>query len=286
MYRPKLSQLRFFCAIVEMGSIAAAADKMNCVASNITMRLKELENDIGHALFTRENKSLTITPAGRKFYQDVKPLVEKCDELPFLWEKDKQRAIFKIGALDVAFLTCIYKKLPEFIKNYPDIDVSIIKGFSFALERMVLEQTIDLAITDGPVQTTQLQSVFAFHQPLYLVMPEGIKKESADIIKKSNFYLFNQDCFYRQRVEVWLEQKGYQPRTIQTIESYDVITACLKLGSGFSCMPESIITQLYKQGHILNVRPMPELGPTDVYFVWCKTATSEIRENFISMMKT
>ncbi|POC69892.1 LysR family transcriptional regulator, partial [Vibrio vulnificus] len=46
----KLSQLGFFCAVVERGTIAAAAEQLHCVPSNITTRLRELEGQLGIAL--------------------------------------------------------------------------------------------------------------------------------------------------------------------------------------------------------------------------------------------
>ena len=42
----KLSQLRFFCAVVEYKTIAAAARELHCVPSNVTLRIKELEDSL------------------------------------------------------------------------------------------------------------------------------------------------------------------------------------------------------------------------------------------------
>jgi DNA-binding transcriptional LysR family regulator len=47
----KLSQLRFFCAVVEYKTIAAAARELHCVPSNVTLRIKELEDSLGGELF-------------------------------------------------------------------------------------------------------------------------------------------------------------------------------------------------------------------------------------------
>lgn len=285
MYVPKLSHLRFFCAVVENGSVAAAAKHMNCVASNITMRLKELEADLGQQLFTREKKSLTLTPAGRLLYKEAHEIVVKAERLPSLWSQPTTRGILKIGALDVAFLTCLKEKLPYFIKDYPNIEINLIKRASFVLERMVSDKEIDLAITDGPVINTQLESTFAFHQPLYLIIPHGLKTVSAQKIAESDFFLFSADCFYRQCAERWLEQKSYKPKSVQTIESYEVIMACLTAGKGFSCMPESVVAMLKAGGHKFDTLRLDAIGPTDVYFVWRRQAASAMLMTFIEYMK-
>lgn len=84
MYVPKFSHLRFFCAVVENGSVAAAARQMNCVASNITMRLRELEDGLGQTLFTREKKTMVVTPAGRLLYAEAQDIVLRAENLPAL----------------------------------------------------------------------------------------------------------------------------------------------------------------------------------------------------------
>lgn len=198
--------------------------------------------------------------------------------------KKKERGILKIGALDVAFLTCLEKKLPDFIEDYPEIEVNIVKESSFTLEHMLSQKEIDLAITDGPVTNTQLDCRFAFHQSLYLVMPQQVQALTAHKISSSKFYLFSPDCFYRQCAERWLEKKNYKPQSIQTIESYPLIVACLASGNGFSCMPESVVKQLREQGHNLNFIEMDSIGPTDVYFVWRRQASLAILKKFMEHM--
>ena len=63
----RLAQLEMFCAVVEEGTIVAASRRLNCVASNVTARLKELELLVGQELFLREKGRLTLTPEGRLF---------------------------------------------------------------------------------------------------------------------------------------------------------------------------------------------------------------------------
>lgn len=281
MYVPKLSHLRFFCAIVEAGSIAAAARRMHCVASNLTMRLKELEADLGQELFMRERKKLLITPAGRLFYKEAKDIIIRADRLPALWSQSQPRGILNVGALDVAFLSILPRCVPQFMSKHPGIQLNILKKPSFSLEKMLVADEIDLALTDGPVENTLLEGSFAFSETLHLVVPEHVKKITPDLIEKSDIYLFNKDCFYRRCAEQWLDDKGYHPRSILTLESYDLIIQCLESRSGLSCMPESVIRQFRERGQSLKTFRLDGIGPTDVYFVWRKHAKSPIIETFV-----
>ncbi|MEW7000982.1 LysR family transcriptional regulator [Serratia ureilytica] len=60
----KLSQLKFFCTVVEHKTIAAAARELHCVPSNITLRLRELEESLGGELFSATRTGCTSIPKG------------------------------------------------------------------------------------------------------------------------------------------------------------------------------------------------------------------------------
>ena len=100
----KLSQLGFFCAVVEHGTIAAAAVQLHCVPSNITARLRELEDQLGVVLFNREKNRLLVTPEGRLVYRNAKLLVDLAAETRSLFSTDSINGVLRVGALDGRWL--------------------------------------------------------------------------------------------------------------------------------------------------------------------------------------
>ncbi len=60
-----LSELRIFRAVVREGGVTRAAERLHRVQSNVTTRVRQLEDDLGTALFVREGKRLHLTPAGQ-----------------------------------------------------------------------------------------------------------------------------------------------------------------------------------------------------------------------------
>ena len=75
----KLSQLKFFCTVVEHKTIAAAARELHCVPSNVTLRLRELEESLGGELFFRDKNRLYVNPKGRLFYQQARDIVAQAE---------------------------------------------------------------------------------------------------------------------------------------------------------------------------------------------------------------
>ncbi|NUB15701.1 LysR family transcriptional regulator, partial [Azospirillum brasilense] len=60
-----LAGLRVVKAVADAGSVSRAAETLNCVQSNVTARLKRLEEDLGVPLFLRLSRGMAPTPAGR-----------------------------------------------------------------------------------------------------------------------------------------------------------------------------------------------------------------------------
>ena len=56
-----LVQLRMFCSVAETGSLARAAEQLHRVPSNLTTRLRQLEEELGVDLFIRENNHIRLS---------------------------------------------------------------------------------------------------------------------------------------------------------------------------------------------------------------------------------
>ncbi|MPQ72118.1 LysR family transcriptional regulator, partial [Pseudomonas sp. MWU12-2323] len=65
-----LQRFRIFAAIVESGSLTAAAEALGHSKAVVSFNLKQLEAELGVALLTRSTRRLQLTEAGRRFYQD------------------------------------------------------------------------------------------------------------------------------------------------------------------------------------------------------------------------
>ena len=61
----ELIALRTFQAVVEEGGILAASRKLNTVQSNVTSRIRRLEEELGAELFFRKGRGLELAPPGR-----------------------------------------------------------------------------------------------------------------------------------------------------------------------------------------------------------------------------
>ncbi len=73
-----LADLRIFNTVVRAGGITRAAERLHRVQSNVTTRLRQLEQDLGVSLFIRQGKRLHLTPAGHLLVDYADRLLARC----------------------------------------------------------------------------------------------------------------------------------------------------------------------------------------------------------------
>src|SRR5437660_12071189 len=94
-----LSDLRIFTAVVREGGVTRAAEKLNRVQSNVTTRIRQLEEDLGVDLFLREGKRLHLATAGQLLLGYADCLLALADAACISLRDSRPLGLFLIGAM-------------------------------------------------------------------------------------------------------------------------------------------------------------------------------------------
>jgi DNA-binding transcriptional LysR family regulator len=215
----KLSQLRFFCAVVEYKTIAAAARELHCVPSNVTLRIKELEDSLGGELFFRDKNRLYVTPKGRQFYQQAVDILTLADRSQQLFAGRQPQGLLNLGALDFSLISHLPSRIAHLRRSQPHMQVNVLSRDSLVLERMLIDSEIDLALTDGPIEHPLLASRAAFDERLVLLMPASVPQLDAATLAQLEFYTFSRECSFRLKIDRWLASRQLKPRMTLEMES-------------------------------------------------------------------
>ncbi|MBU0657084.1 MAG: LysR family transcriptional regulator [Gammaproteobacteria bacterium] len=73
----RLEYMESFVAVVDAGSITAAADRLELTVAAVSKRLKMLESELGARLLTRNTRQLALTDAGHYYYQHCHEILEE-----------------------------------------------------------------------------------------------------------------------------------------------------------------------------------------------------------------
>lgn len=145
----ELRQLRHFIAVAEHENFTRAAQTMHIVQSALSTSIKQLEDELGTALFIRSTRQVRLTMAGKVFLhyaRTIAAFVEKASQ------EVAAMVALKTGTLSIGTVQSVppFIDLPQllqtFIRRFPDFDVKLCQGSSEKLNAKVLDQQIDLAI--------------------------------------------------------------------------------------------------------------------------------------------
>ena len=143
----ELRHLRYFVVVGEEEHFGRAAERLNVVQPAITRQVRQLEEEIGYALFERLKKGVRLTEAGRSFLEEAKQLLS---ELERGIDRTRLVAQGKVGRLRVGFAeTATYSgELPsilrEFRARWPDVRLELFPSSSVVASEQLREQKVDV----------------------------------------------------------------------------------------------------------------------------------------------
>lgn len=144
-----IKQLKYFCSVVEFGSISAAANELYIAAPAVSMQISSFEEELGGDLFDRSSRPMTLTKLGEFIYQRAPEIIYKIDNL----ERDATFYVnSKSTSLDVCFVrSLMFNILPETIKYHLDssnhIDISLTEVLSEHQIELLSSQKLDLGFS-------------------------------------------------------------------------------------------------------------------------------------------
>src|SRR5580693_3475246 len=151
------ADLRVFQSVAVTGSMSKAALELNTVQSNVTARIKSLEDEIGFALFERTNRGVTLTAAGQRLLPFATRAARLLDDAKrAVADQGTPSGTLTIGSLDTTAALHLSPVLARFVAAYPDVDLSMKTGTTCDLIEQVLDRQIDGAFVCGPVNHPDL----------------------------------------------------------------------------------------------------------------------------------
>src|SRR5262249_9960781 len=133
-----LESLRIFRTVVDEGGVVRAAAKLNRVPSNVTTRIRQLEEHLGTRLFRREGRSIRLSAEGHTPLAYANRLLRLADEAISEMRTGRPQGAFRRGALESTAGSRLPPVLSRYHSLYPDVVVELATGTAAALITRVL----------------------------------------------------------------------------------------------------------------------------------------------------
>ncbi|MGW5981371.1 LysR family transcriptional regulator [Bacillus mycoides] len=249
-----IKDLTVFYEAATVGNISHAAKNLNYVQSGVTMRIKQLEIELGVPLFYRNGKGVTLTSNGEILLTYAKQIIHLIDQSIQAVQSSgtEPKGTLKIGCTESTTAVRLPPILTTYYEKYPEVELILETNTTDQLTQLVLERKLDGALIAGNIQHTELHTLSFREEELVLISKTPLS--SFKTIEELNLLAFSQGCYYRKLLENWLQEEGISPKRILEFGTIEAILACVKSGMGAAIMMKSIIPD-YEHGVSLNTLP-------------------------------
>lgn len=236
-----LSDLRIFTAVVQEGGITRAAERLHRVQSNVTTRIRQLEENLGVDLFIREGKRLKLAPAGHTLLAYAGKLLDLAAEATEAVQSSQPNGCFRLGAMESTAAVRLPELLAQFNAQYPDVEIVLRTGNPTQLCQALLAGEIDAAFVAEPVPFERFECRRAFEEEAVIVTASN----QPEITKKTGtpkaMIVFENGCPHRKRLETWYANRGEMPNQTIELASYHAMLGCVLAGMGAALLPKSVL---------------------------------------------
>ena len=282
------NDLKILESVTANGSFTKAAKAMFTVQSNVTARIKNLEEEFNAELFTRTSRKVELTNAGKKLMSYAKQIGQLIEDA----KRDLADDIQLIGQLKIGCIeTTMALKAPEIISEftdlYPDIELEFESAMGSALLKDVLNYKLDAAFVTAPITHTDLDQLIIKEEQLVIVANDKVN-DIDDWIhgKPVKIVVFDQGCIYRARLESWLSSKGITNYKNIIVNSLEGIVNFVETGLAISILPVDLVEQYYPNRKINKFNISKDLGTSTTVLIYRKNkGQNAILNSFINMYK-
>lgn len=242
-------RLYYFRTVAREGSVTAAAEALHVSQPSISVQIQKLEKALGHRLFDRGGRAMTLTAEGRV-------VLDYADEVFRLMRELEEtvrgglggRPLRLVVGLSAALPNLVAVQLldPAFAAEGP-VRLVLREGGTDRLMSELSTQEVDLVLADMPIP--QHVSVRAFNHPLGsspidVFGPPLLADQAREDFPRSldglPFLLPGDGNALRRSIEEWFARNAIQPRIVAEVEDIDLINVLAEEGAGMFAAPAII----------------------------------------------
>lgn len=242
-----VTELSTFLAVARSGGITAAARAIHTVQSNVTLRIRTLEDEIGLPLFERHSRGMSLTEAGERLLPYAERMLSLIGEAAIAARDESATGgTLRLGAMETTAAVRLPPLLAAYHRAWPQVRLSLRTGPTADLLQAVARRELDGAFVAGPVDHADIVATPAFEETLGLVTPAAILDLPGLVAAAAaglSVLSFKPGCSYRQRLEQVLARLGLPSYARLEFGTLDGILGCVAAGVGITLLPHAVVLQ-------------------------------------------
>ena len=181
--------INYFISAFEHRSFTKAAERMHVVQSALSMRIRNLEEELGESLFDRTPSGLVPTRSGQHLYDLFIPILRSISvakqEMDDLKSGKSKKGVLRIGITSPMCRNVLGNVLPQFLEMYPDYEIAVSEGYSREITEEVQAGKLDVGLGALPLGETSLVWTHGFSDRYVVVSGRPIHGPTLTTIELS-----------------------------------------------------------------------------------------------------
>ncbi len=277
----ELKQILCFVTVAEELNFTLAAQKLFVSQPGLSRHIQNLERELGLILFERDNKSVTLTPAGLHFLSTARELLHVSGDMLYTAKclREGMQGKLKIGYQGSA-RHVIPPLLRDFRKNHPDILITLEQRGAEQLLQQVQGGALDLGVAFSVIHESMPKyDDLAYHtiaRDRIAVFMDGEKAQHYQSQPKVSIQELSEETYiqistnvnpgYFEALHRLYLQNNFYPRRILQTPIMETMLLLVESGMGISLLPEKAASVYFPNVPYLY---LPELSrPLHIEAIW------------------
>jgi DNA-binding transcriptional LysR family regulator len=282
--------LRYFVAVAEELSFTAASHRLRVAQPSLSQQIRDLERELGAALFARTSRRVELTAAGAAFLEHARAMLAQAGQAA-----EQARAIGRgqVGTLDIGLTGSVLlgplgPLVAAFSARFPGVVVRLHEMPPQEQQVALHARRADISFLRRPAEDPALVAELAWPETVAVALPErhplAARQRIAlsDLREESLVFLRLEDSRFAQYLRDCCVEAGFLPRiSQQVVEAYS-LTSLVAAGLGVALVPECV-QALSRPGVVY--RPLNEaVLRADVTMVY-RPDRGAVAERFIALAR-
>ncbi|RYY06919.1 MAG: LysR family transcriptional regulator [Alphaproteobacteria bacterium] len=288
----ELRHLRYFVAVARHLSFTAAAASLGVAQPPLSQQIRDLEAEVGTALFERTTRRVTLTRAGADFLVQALDILEKSGEAI-----GRARAIgagaagiVNVGLTGSMLAGPLGRAIRDFSVTYPDVALRIHEMSPDRQIAMLKAGQTDISFLRSPPQDLDLASERAWCETVTLVLPKGHRLagmaviDLAELHRERFVFLRLSDSLFAKYLWECCIEAGFTPDITHQVVEAASLTSLVATGLGIAIIPEFVARLAHADVVYKPIGGKPIHA--DVYALWAREKAGPLIRNFLELVRS
>ena len=272
-----LKQFRYFEALAQHGHFGHAADASGISQPALSMQIKDMEADLGVALFERGPRHVRLTRFGEEFAPRVRDILRSVDEVSDLarLSQNTLSGRLRIGVIPTIAPYLLPSFIGQLTHDHPTLDLQIRETLTPRLIEELAQGRIDVAIVALPVSEPSFEEVEIFEENFVLIRPDidadRAVPDAADLAKMQLLLLEEGHCFRDQALAFCSMRSPLQREGLDG-SSLSTLVQLVGAGIGVTLIPDMAVSVETRSANVSVARFKGVQPKRTIGMIWRKTS--------------